>query len=75
MGNSQGVIIPKPFLAQIGLEDEAEMAVENDAIVIRKPLRKAREGWSEASAAIAGSSEDVLVWPEFANEDDEKLEW
>ncbi|MGH8531504.1 MAG: AbrB/MazE/SpoVT family DNA-binding domain-containing protein, partial [Gammaproteobacteria bacterium] len=25
MGNSQGVIIPKPLLAQIGLEDEAEM--------------------------------------------------
>jgi antitoxin MazE len=28
MGNSQGVIIPKPLLAQAGLENEAEMVVE-----------------------------------------------
>ena len=35
MGNSQGVLIPKPLLQQVGLEDEAEMCVEGDALVIR----------------------------------------
>ena len=44
MGNSQGVLIPKPILAQLGLEDEVEMEVENDAIVLRKPQKKARQG-------------------------------
>ena len=38
-GNSQGGVIPKPLLAQVGLEVEAEMFVEKGAIVIRKPRR------------------------------------
>ena len=75
MGNSQGVIIPKPFLVQIGLEREAEIVVENDAIVIRKPRQKVRAGWSEASAALATSGDDALVWPEFPNAGDSTLEW
>ena len=75
MGNSQGVIIPKPLLAQVGFEGEAEMAVENDAIVLRKPQRKARAGWAEASKTLATSGDDALVWPEFGNEADEELAW
>jgi antitoxin MazE len=75
MGNSQGVIIPKPLLAQAGLENEADMVVENGAIVLRRPPRNAREGWAEASQAIAAAGDDALVWPEIANEDDAGLEW
>jgi len=30
IGNSQGIVIPKPLLAQIGLEDEAEMTIKGD---------------------------------------------
>ena len=41
MGNSQGVIIPKLVLAQVGLEDEAEMTVERGALVLRKPAKPA----------------------------------
>ena len=29
IGNSQGIDIPKPLLAQVGLEGEAEMTVED----------------------------------------------
>ena len=75
MGNSQGVIIPKPLLAQLGLEDEVEMVVENDALVLRKPAKKSREGWAQASKKLADVRDDGLVWPEFANEDDEHLVW
>jgi antitoxin MazE len=75
MGNSRGIIIPKPLLAQVGLEGEAEMAVENDAIVLRKPQRKAREGWAEASKTLAASGDDALVWPEFGNQADAELAW
>lgn len=75
MGNSRGVIIPKPLLAQVGLDGEAEMAVENDAIVLRKPQRKARAGWVEASKTLAASGEDALAWPEFGNEADAELAW
>ena len=75
MGNSQGVLIPKPILAQLGLEDEVEMEVENDAIVLRKPQKKARQGWSEASKAIVEAGDDGLVMGEFPNADDAELSW
>jgi len=75
MGNSQGVLIPKVLLAQVGLEDEAEMVVEKDAIVLRKPRKAARTGWAEASKKIAAAGDDAPVWPEFANEGDAELEW
>jgi len=76
IGNSQGVIIPKPILAQIGLtEGEMEMTIEHDAIVLRKPQRKPREGWAEQSQSLALTGHDALVWPEFGNDDDAVLRW
>ena len=75
MGNSQGVIIPKPVLTQLGLDVEAEMSVERDAIVLRKPKKVVREGWADASRAIAASDDDGLVWPEFGNAGDSELAW
>ena len=75
LGNSQGVLIPKPFLTQLGLENEIEMDVEGDTIVLRKPRGKVREGWAEASKAVAAAGEDVLVLGEFGNAGDEELEW
>lgn len=75
MGNSQGVIIPKPVLAQVGLDDEAEMSIEHGAIILRRPHKGVREGWAEASKAIAASGDDALVWPEFGNAQDSELAW
>ena len=75
LGNSQGVIIPKPLLAQVGMTDEAEMKVENGAIVLRPVKRNPREGWAEASSAVAADTEEGLVWPEFANDGDGSLRW
>ena len=75
IGNSQGVLIPKPLLAQIGLPREVELTVEDDALVIRKPSSPLREGWGEASEAIAAESGDALLWPEFSNADDATLIW
>ncbi len=75
LGNSQAVLIPKPFLAQLGLENEIEMDVEGDTIVLRKPRSKAREGWAEANKAIAAGGDDALILGEFGNAGDEELEW
>ena len=75
MGNSQGVIIPKPVLTQLGLDREAEMSIERDAIVLRKPRKGVREGWAAASEAIAASGDDELVWPEFGNAGDSEIAW
>jgi antitoxin MazE len=75
IGNSQGIIIPKPLLIQLGIADEIDMEVSEDRIVLRKPSRPVRVGWAEESRKIAAAGEDALVWPEFANEADSELEW
>jgi antitoxin MazE len=75
MGNSQGVIIPKPVLLQVGLEGEAEMTVEHGALVLRKLSKPVRAGWAQAAQKIAATGDDALVMPEFANESDADLAW
>lgn len=77
IGNSRGVVLPKPILAQAGLEDatDAEMTVENGVILLRKPARPAREGWAEAAKELAAKGDDALVMGEFGNEGDAELVW
>ncbi len=75
MGNSQGVLIPKAVIAQLNIDEDMEMSVENNAIVLRKANKPVRHGWNEASKKIAAAGDDVLVWPEIGNIDDAELIW
>jgi antitoxin MazE len=75
IGNSRGIVIPKPRLAQLGLEEGADLTVENGALVIRKPALPARAGWADAAKAVAMTDDDSLVMGEFANEGDEDFTW
>ncbi|MHB8477815.1 MAG: AbrB/MazE/SpoVT family DNA-binding domain-containing protein [Steroidobacteraceae bacterium] len=75
IGNSQGVLIPKPLLAQVGLTGHAELTVERDALVLRRPARPARAGWAAAAKKIADRGDDALVLGEFGNEGDAELIW
>ena len=77
IGNSQGVIIPKPILAQLGLDAKAgvEITIEGDALVLRRPASPAREGWAEAARDIAEAGDDELVMGEFGNAGDSDLGW
>lgn len=75
MGNSKGILIPKPILEQTGLEGVADLQVNNGVIEIRPVKRHPREGWAADSQGIAQAGDDGLVWPEFANADDKDLQW
>jgi antitoxin MazE len=77
MGNSQGVIIPKPLLAEIGAaaNDQVDIKVEEGRIVIAPLKSNPRAGWAEDSKRLAEAGEGGLVWPEFSNKGDENLEW
>ena len=75
LGNSQGVLIPKPLLQQVGLVDQAEMRVEGDALVLRRPKAAPRSDWAAASRRLAESGDDALVLPEFGNQGDKDLKW
>ena len=75
MGNSQGVLIPKPILAQVGLEGTADLQVRDGVIEIRPIRRNPREGWADDARRLAAQGDDVLIWPEVSNEGDDKLVW
>ncbi|MEM5277012.1 AbrB/MazE/SpoVT family DNA-binding domain-containing protein [Cupriavidus taiwanensis] len=75
MGNSQGVLIPKAILAQLGLENEVEMEIVNDTLVLRRPRQAPRQGWAEASRQIAATGDDTLVLGDLPNADDAELKW
>jgi len=75
MGNSQGILIPKPILNQLGLTDVADLQVNGNVIEIRCVKRTAREGWAQDSARLAATGDDALQWPELGNEGDAALTW
>jgi antitoxin MazE len=75
LGNSRGILIPKPLLKQAGLEDQAEILVEGNTLIVRRPKKFPRQGWAEASKEIAARGEDRLVLQDFANEADTEWIW
>jgi len=76
IGNSQGVLIPKPMLAETGLDADVDISVENGTIVLR-PIQDhpPRAGWADAAREIAAQGDDAQVWPEFTNTGDAELKW
>ena len=75
MGNSPGVLIPKPILAQLGLEGTADLQVRDGVIEIRPVHCNRREGWAEDARRLAQQGDNELAWPELANADDADLVW
>ena len=75
MGNSQGVLIPKPILVQLGLEGTADLQVRDGVIEIRPARRNPREGWADDAQRVAAAADDTLAWPELANAGDKDLVW
>ncbi len=77
MGNSSGVIIPKPFLLQLGVAagDSLDLAIEAGRLVLAPVPAHPRAGWAEAAQQVAEFGDDAPVWPDFGNEDDADLRW
>ena len=75
-GNSQEVLLPKPMLAETGLNVDVDISVENGTIVLR-PIQdhEPRAGWADAAREIASRGGDIPVWPEFTNAGDADLTW
>jgi antitoxin MazE len=66
LGNSQAVVIPKPFLTQLGIERDVDVAIVGDHLEVRRPSRAPREGWAEKLSALPTSAfeltEDERAW-------------
>lgn len=77
IGNSQGVVIPKPLLAQLGIEHAVEMRVVDDHLEVRKAGHP-RDGWGDAISALPAEafslSDEDRAWLSFPDADaDEEL--
>jgi antitoxin MazE len=77
MGNSAGIILPKPVLTELGVEagDDLSLTLENGRVVLMPAKAHPRAGWAEAAKRIAAAGDDGLIWPEFGNADDDELAW
>lgn len=74
-GNSRGLIIPKPLLAQVGLQDEAEIQVQDGALVLRPLHAPVRQGWAQAAQAVARAQEDAQVLGDGPLADEGEWQW
>jgi antitoxin MazE len=66
MGNSAGVILPRPIPAGLGVKagDELSLPLKKGRLVLTAAGSHPRKGWAEASMAIAAAGDDTFVWPE-----------
>ncbi len=70
IGNSRGIIIPAPLLAECEIEDEIELTVENGRLVI-SPIKPARSGWFDHYKP----EQDKAVWAEMVDTPKEQEDW
>lgn len=79
IGNSAGVILPKPVLAALGVSVGAavEFVYEPGKVAIVPARRKVREGWAEDFEALAkeGLSEEDRDWLEADLTSETDDEW
>jgi len=75
IGNSSGVLIPKPMLTQLGAVpgDRVDISYADGRLIIE--FLPPRAGWAEDAKKIAAAGDDALAWPEFANSGDDDLQW
>lgn len=79
IGNSAGVILPKPALAALGVSEggAVEFVYEPGKVSITPARPKVREGWAEDFAALAaeGLSDEDREWLEADLTSDTNDEW
>lgn len=77
IGNSHGIRIPKPIIAQCGFEEEVEFTVQNNALII-KSLKSSRKNWDAAFKKMAANGDDKLLDSELSIQtewDESEWEW
>jgi antitoxin MazE len=75
IGNSRGVRLPKPLIAQAGLTEEVDLRVQAGTIVIAR-VTSPRSGWADAARKMRQREDDQLLDPITSTRfDDEEWEW
>jgi len=72
IGNSRGVRLAKPLLAEAGLTDEVEIRVQGGALIITS-ADSPRAGWADAIEKYGPTK--LLDEPTFTAFDEEEWAW
>jgi len=80
IGNSQGIRIPKPLIAQAHLENvQIDLEVVENGLLLKPILTSRRENWKDNIASILLQNkeiEDTAIIDEFLNDSDlEDYQW
>ena len=80
IGNSHGIRIPKPFIAQAQLENvQIELEILEDGLLLKPILNSRRENWKDNIENILSKNknmDDVAVIDELLNDNDlENYQW
>jgi antitoxin MazE len=75
IGNSSGILIPKPMLTELGAVpgDSVDISLAGGKLIIE--FLPPRAGWADDAKKIAEAGDDGLAWPEFPNAGDDDLQW
>ena len=68
LGNSHGVIIPRPLLDEIGVAvgDPVSLKINKKGRLVISPMRaETRAGWANDSKALAQAGEAGRIWPDL----------
>ena len=75
IGNSSGILLPKPVLAHLHLTtgDLIDLDLQEGRVILSAVQRHPREGWAEAAKALAEADDNKPAWPMFGNDGDANL--
>ncbi|HEX8545969.1 MAG TPA: AbrB/MazE/SpoVT family DNA-binding domain-containing protein [Cytophagaceae bacterium] len=78
IGNSRGIIIPKPVLDFTKINDEVEIEVREGSIIIM-PYSHRRQGWEESIISLGpdnlAAEKEIKQWHELDNKEDSEWTW
>jgi antitoxin MazE len=71
IGNSRGVILPAVLLAQVGIEDQVDIQVEQGKLILMPAYKRPRVGWFDGYQA----EQDDDAWQGYIATAEEDNEW
>lgn len=79
IGNSTGLVVPRPILGALGLTGGAflDLTVEDGKLIATPLVSAVRAGWGEAAKAIANDADGGgdTDWVDRASEADVEWQW
>jgi antitoxin MazE len=75
IGDSKGIKFPKNVLNELNIENELVMHIYNDEIILKRIEKTPREGWEASFIEMHNLGDDILIIPDYIEDDSFEWEW